>query len=166
MVFLQDLQNTSPNGLTCADAPFLPGCADEVRSRQNPRYAQPPTRCVVGTITGSYANGDPFMGNVVERSRRGYPDRVFRDVVLPSGITFQLRNRNRSDETFEQVSDGEQVALDLIQPGLVGTVHLHTDDANLCRSMAYHGGIVVPSIRAGYRGHDLSQPICRCPYFG
>ena len=134
MSFLSDLQNYQPGGtLTCKDLPFLPAC-EQAR--------QPTSSCVVGTLSATYSNGDPFMANLVETNKHGHQDRVYRNIELPTGMTFQLRNENRSDETFDQLNGGESIPLDVIEPGLSATFHLNKQDATLCRSMSYGAGLL------------------------
>lgn len=158
MSYFGDLQNYSPaDRLTCCDVPFLPVCQQVARADRAPRFRRPRTTCVVGTVSGTYSNGDPFMGEVVERSRQGYPDRVYRDIRLPNGMTFQLRNAGRSDNTYDTLSGGEVLSLDVIESGLSGTVNIHTDDAQVCRSQAYSPFVPVPSYRYGFRGDGASR---------
>ena len=87
------------------------------------------------------------MANVQETSMSGYPDRVFRNILLPNGMVFQMRNSTRSDETFDQLQGGESLALDLIESGLVGTFNLNKQDATVCRARSYGNGYILP-----YRG--------------
>ena len=153
MTSFGELNNFSLGGdsqLTCSHMPFLPGCHAVVEAQQ---YGgrNPSTSCVVGTVTGTYANGDPFMAEVIERTRTGHPERVFRDFKLPSGMVFQMRNPGRTDDTYDAFQNGDTVALDMIESGLTGTVNIHTDDANICKSRAYSGYEVVAPYYAARR---------------
>ena len=146
MARIPELQNQELLGsLSCADVPFLPACQQTQRILQHGgRYARyPPTECVVGTVSGSYANGDPFMANMIERSKHGYPDRVHRNVILPNGMLFQLENTGRSDGTFDPLEGNEQIALDMVESGLSATFHLNKQRADTCRAEAHNPGILV-----------------------
>ena len=159
MSLFTTLKNLNPfdDGiLTCKDLPFLPVCEQrEIARQRGGRFARPTTKCTVGTVTGTYSNGDPFMGEVVERSQQGEPSRVHRDIKLPSGMTFQMKNSARQDGTFDRISDGETLALDVVESGLVGSFNLHEDDARICRSQAY----------APF-GQPVVQPVATMPQVG
>ena len=153
MSHISDLQNFTPGGqLTCQDLPFLPVCEEQARYAQGGRYRHRPSDCAVGTVTGTYSNGDPFMANVIETSRHGFPDRVYRNIALPGGMMFQLRNTSRHDETYDQLNGGETLALDVIESGLTGVFNLNKQDATLCRSRSYGAGLLPYQGGGVYRG--------------
>lgn len=157
---LENIQPSFDGVLTCKDVPFLPVCEQrEIARQRGGRFARPTTKCTVGTATGTYSNGDPFMAEVIERSQQGEPSRVHRDIKLPSGITFQMRNSARHDGTFDRISDGETLALDIVESGLTADFNLHKEDAQLCRSQAYAPFVQMP-LPAPSFGQPKVGPAC------